>query len=231
MSSPIEHPSFLELDRMKWDGASESVRQHVAGCEACTAHLGRVAPPVPVPAWARALEEERPRGWRALFVGGGRWAWGGAWAGALAVLALVLVPLLRPREVTPGPYVGVKGLPSVVVHVRHGQAVAPWDGTKPLTPGDSVRLEVAAPGYPHVLVGSRTPEGDVVTLYTGTLPESGALLPTSWRVDAEGEGEQLVVVLSRAPVAPAELPRVLSEHGHEPDVWVTELRLPKQPAP
>jgi len=228
MSSPIEHPSFLELDRMRWDGASESVRQHVAGCEACTAHLGRVERPVRVPAWARALEqEERPRGWRSLFLGGGRWAW----AGALAVLALVLVPLLRPREVTPGPYVGVKGPPSVVVHVRHGQVVSPWDGTRPLTPGDSVRLEVAAPGYPHVLVGSRMPGGDVVTLYAGTLPENGALLPASWRVDTEGEGEHLVVVLSRAPVAPAELPRVLTERGEEQDVWVTELRLPKQPTP
>lgn len=231
MSSPVEHPSFLELDRLKWGGGSAAVRMHVAGCEACTAHLERVARPVEVPAWARALEQERPRGWRTRLLGGRRWVWGGAWAGAMAVLALLLVLPQRPREEAPGTYVGVKGPPSVVVHVRHGQSVAPWDGTRPLVPGDSVRLEVAAPGYPHVLVGSRTLEGGLVTLYTGSLPEGGALLPTSWRVDAEGEGEHLVVVLSRAPLSPAVLPRVLTERGRDPDVWVTELRLPKRTGP
>ncbi|MFP2911337.1 hypothetical protein ACLESD_41200 [Pyxidicoccus sp. 3LFB2] len=150
----------------------------------------------------------------------------------MAVLVLTVAPSTPlPPEVAPGTYVGIKGAPTVVVHVRHGEAVSPWDGTRPLVPGDSVRLEVAAHGYSRVLVSSRTPDGRFVTLHEGTLPDGGALLPTSWRVDAEGESEHLLVVLSRAPLAPEALRQVLSERSATPDVWVTELQLPKQSAP
>ncbi|NPC84167.1 hypothetical protein HPC49_38895, partial [Pyxidicoccus fallax] len=152
-------------------------------------------------------------------------------------MAVLLVVVLAPRppaplpsEDVPKPYVGPKGEPVVVVHVRHGEHVSRWDGTQPLLPGDRVRLEVAASGYSRVLVGSPTPDGGFVTLYTGALPEGGALLPASWQVDAEGSGEHLVVVLSRAALAPEVLRRVLAERGG-PDVWVTDLRLPKQTAP
>ncbi len=230
MSPEVEHPSFLELDRLRWEGGPAAVRTHVASCAACAAHLERVAQPVDVPSWARALEQ-RPRGWRWRLSSGRRWAWGVAFSGAMAALVLLLGPLLRPPEVAPGTYVGVKGGPTVVVHVRHGQAVTPWNGSSALVPGDSVRLEVAAPGYPQVLVGSRTAKGELVTLYAGTLQEDGTLLPTSWRVDAEGESEHLVVVLSRAPLSPAALRRAVAERSRTQDVWVTELHLPKQRTP
>lgn len=230
MSPQAEHPSFLQLDRLRWGGGSAELRVHVEGCAACAAHLERLAQPVATPSWARELEE-RPRGWRSLLPGGRRWVWGAALAGAMAVLVLVGVPTPRPPEDTPAPYVGIKGMPTVVVHVRHGQAVSAWDGTRPLVPGDSVRLEVVAPGYPQVLVGSPTPEGGFLPLYEGALPKEGALLPTSWQVDAQGEGEHLVVVLSRTPLAPAVLQQALTERSRTPDVWVTELRLPKQSAP
>ena len=233
MGPQSEHPSYMQLDRLKWDGGPEVLRAHVAGCAECAAHLERIARPVATPAWARGLEEAKPRGWRSWLAGGNRWVWSGALAMAMALLVVVRVrptPVPTP-EATPGSYVGIKGAPTVVVHVRHGEAVSPWDGSRPVAVGDSVRLEVAAHGYPRVLVGSRTPAGDFVTLYEGELPEGGALLPASWRVDGESEGEHLVVVLSRASLAPDVLQRALSEQRRTPEMWVTELRLPKQPAP
>ncbi|MFP2912273.1 hypothetical protein ACLESD_46080, partial [Pyxidicoccus sp. 3LFB2] len=62
MGPHSEHPSFLQLDRMRWDEGSEALRAHVAGCAACAAHLTRLAQPVAVPAWARGLEEAPSRG-------------------------------------------------------------------------------------------------------------------------------------------------------------------------
>jgi hypothetical protein len=233
MGPQAEHPSFLQLDRLKWDGGPESLRAHVAGCAECAAHLAQVDRRVAVPAWARALEDAKPRGWRALLSGGPRWVWGGALATVMAVLVLLVVaPGTQPLPEDPrGTYVGIKGAPTVVVHVRHGEAVSPWDGARPVIVGDSVRLEVAAQGYPQVLVGSRTQAGGFVTLYEGTLPEGGALLPASWRVDAEGDAEHLVVVLSRAALSADVLKQALSERRQTADVWVSELKLPKQPKP
>ncbi|WP_224364709.1 hypothetical protein [Hyalangium versicolor] len=230
MNSEVEHPSFLALDGLRWGGGTEAQRTHVAGCAVCAAHLEQMSRPVDVPAWARALEHERPRGWRSLWAGGRGWAWGSALVGVGAALLLV-VSGVRSREELPGPYVGIKGTPVVVVHVRHGQSVAPWDDTRTLVPGDSLRLEVAASGYPQVVVGSPTADGGFQTLYTGVLPEGGEVLPASWRVDAEGEREQLVVVLSRAPLSPEALRQALAERSHTAEVWVTELQLPKQPTP
>lgn len=223
MSSVQEHPSFLALDRAAAGPLPAELRAHVAACEACAAHLTRVQQREPVPGWARALEEpavaSRWPAWRALLL-----------VASLASLAL-MVWQLAPAAQAEAPYVGVKGAPALALHVKRGAQVQAWDGTRPVRPGDSLRLQVAAQDYGHVWVGTLGTDARPVQLYRGALHPEGELLPPSWRVDSQAGVERLLVVFSRAPLDAEQLTRALDAETRSAEVWVEQLLLRKEAAP
>jgi hypothetical protein len=222
MSPVQEHPSFLALDRPASGPLPAALRAHVESCEACAAHLARVQEHESVPGWARALEDPAaaPRWplWRGLVL-----------VASLASLALMVWRVV-PAVEAESPYVGVKGGPALALYVKRAEQVQTWDGTYPVRPGDSLRLQVAAQGYGHVWVGTLA-DGRPVTLYRGALPAGGELLPPSWRVNAQGHVEQLLVVLSREPLSGPALAQALDAESRGADVWVEQLLLRKELAP
>ncbi len=181
----IEHPSFLELDRIALGvDAASATRTHLATCQRCRLHVERLSHHEPVPAWVRELAPSRPaRRW---------WMVGGGFALA-AALALVLLVFVR-HEPEPS-YTTVKGAPTVAVHIKRGDEVFIWDGVEPVMPGDRLRLEVATTEHRRVQVLTA---GDVV-LFDAPLPATGSLLlPAAWEVDGAPGAEVLTVVLTDA---------------------------------
>jgi hypothetical protein len=228
---------------------------HVAACERCRIHVARIkaarsaaAGSHVLPAWALQLaaqpsraatgEGEAPRffgldlsgfhrsvtvtalGVAVAFCG---WLWLGAHSPSSS-------PSSTASSAAPGseaePYVAAKGEPGVAVYVMREGRVFSWNGSESVRPGDRLRLGVAPGRYRHVAVYTRA-GGNVVTLYRGEV--SGATdLPAAWTVDGQGEVEQMVVVLSAAPLADAELAERDRRRTFSSDSWARELTLPKQ---
>jgi hypothetical protein len=220
------HPSFLALDRAALGDMPEEVRAHLASCPRCAGHVDALGRPPPVPSWAVALAHEPPRTASLL----ARLApWGVA---ALAAgLALVLwVP--RATETLPAPRAGLrsKGSPAVALYVKTGDAVRLWDGEAPVAEGDLLRLKVMPEGFRWLTVAAAD-GGSWQVLHEGPVPERGeTLLPTSWRVEPGEQPEQLLVVLSHAPVPASSLAPLHEEPARTEALWVLPLTLSK-PSP
>ncbi len=181
----IDHPSFLELDRVALGvEVASATRTHLSSCERCRLHVERLESHEAPPAWVRDLAKPR-RSRRSWLFGGGF---------ALAAAAAVLVMLFVRGDHRDDSFTTVKGEPSVALHIKRGDAVFVWDGVEPVRPGDQLRLEIAASGHLRVQVLSA---GDV-SLYDAPIAAgSGSLLlPTAWEVDAEPGTETLTIVLS-----------------------------------
>jgi hypothetical protein len=134
---------------------------------------------------------------------------------ALACVAVVWTARPRPVADDAGasaPYLGRKGAPALQLFVKRGARVAPWDPAVPVAAGDLLRLEVQPDRFTHVSVFEATrPAGSYERLYDAAIaPGKATALPSAWRVDAQPGDETLVVVLGSDPVAPAEVPRLLS---------------------
>ncbi|MCY1079267.1 hypothetical protein [Archangium lansingense] len=228
MNPETGHPSSLELDRAVLGLDSPGLREHLACCELCRAHVERARLASPIPTWVRELRAPPPpRPWWAprprLLVP--------AFAAAAALVTLVLVLPSTPVP-TQEPYVGVKGAPVVTVYIKHGEQVAPWDGRSPILPGDRLRLHVSSAGYGHVLVGTRAEDSRWVALYAAPLEREDMLLPTSWRVDASGgEREELLIIFSQTAVAEEELDELEARDSQDDSLWTTRLVLPKEAVP
>lgn len=149
------------------------------------------------------------------------------WGLELAVVAAVLVAVVRPSLLPPGATgihpdlagsvgtqadelaaagVRIKGEADLLVH-RLGEAGPELlaDGA-PVAAGDTVQLQVQPGSYVggHALVVSVDGRGSLTRHYTGPLPEGGALaLPRAFRLDDAPEFERFVLVLSpEGPVDP-----------------------------
>jgi len=221
------HPSFLELDRIVLGATpSEQVREHLASCPRCSAHVENARRADAVPAWAKGLEgRARPTATR-------RWLWAGGFASAAAAAAIVLLAVRTPtREDGAGPTTA-KGSASVAVHIKRGNRVALWDGHSKVMPEDALRLEVRPDGQRYVAVFAERASGGsthYLPLYAAPLPDSeeATVLPKAWKVDAEPGPETIVIVMSNAPVTEEKLRQGTQQLVRE-GAWVRRLTLEKE---
>jgi hypothetical protein len=206
------HPSFLALDRVALGAASAELTAHVAGCEACRGYVGALTSAPTASDRDLALVKDRIRQrrrwwrWRTALLGGGGLV-------AAAAYAVVLAVMPRARVAAPGDdadaYLGSKGLPSVSIYVKHGQRSDLWDGRRPVTAGDRLRLKVDPGPHHRVQVYSSSPpappdSGAPALLYAGAVaPGQGTILPDAWEVDAAPGAEQLLVVFGDRAIEPA----------------------------
>lgn len=217
------HPSPYALDQLAASGGA--LPAHVEGCPECQAYLARVNASRQPPAWLGGVEQQRPRG--------PRWLWMGAsMAAALAlVVGLLLARMPGAGPERPDRYVGAKGAPEVVLHVKREDRVWTWSPGAAVQPGDLLRLTVIPAGFSQLLVA--TPEGNGWTpLFQGAVdPKRETDIPASWRVDAAGESEDLLIVLSRRPVRPEELSAMAATEPRGDDTWTIHLRIEKGARP
>jgi hypothetical protein len=199
-TTSFNHPSFLALDRAALGSSSVELRAHIERCEACRAYVESLteAPPVSsLPELRRRAQRQTQRLYRAW------WAFAPLAAAACALLFFGLRPRDDRTEGSSG-YVGAKGFASVWIYVKHGPRTELWDGKRPLSAGDQLRLKVDPGDYSQVAVYSLKQQDAPERLYAGTAtPGVTSTLPDAWELDAEPGAERLVVVLSHAPVTPS----------------------------
>lgn len=228
MTEGTAHPSFLELDRhcvgLDIDGAALA---HLGECACCRGYVESYRPAGDVPAWLtdvavrsavrppRKVPKTRHVHW---------WA-----SGALAVAAAVLLALWWPPAERADSD-GIKGAPSIGLHVQRDGVASLWDG-EPLSPGDRIRLEVMPEEFDHISVFS-VADGQAVPrrLYAGRIsPRMSTVLPKAWELDDAPGAEQLLVILARSEVSPEAAATLV--RAHEPrEYWWVRLRLPKRSA-
>lgn len=233
------HPSFRELDLVALGEERPGVRQHLASCATCTAHVEALGRPEVLPVWEKVPRRTLWRGWLP--------ALGAAAAGILAAAVILPGGEFRGAEGVPrdrvadrvpphrasvggrgaqpteqsGPsnragWVAAKGSPSVGVYVKRGNQLGLWDGESPVLPGDRLRIRISPRGFTHVALASRTPDGRLHPLFDGAVGEAEEfLVPGSWEIDDQGGQEELVIGLDHGPV------------DLESATWRTELTLPK----
>ena len=213
-----EHPSLLALDRFALDRKDPAVAAHVAACARCADHLQRVAEPPPPPPWLRGLEQPGGKRPRAI-------SWWHRWslvcAGVLAVGGGAF--LLRGREPLD---VGAKGMPSIAVYIKRGDAVSLWDGASAVRAGDAVQLKIAATGYARVTVAAAG-VGDLTELYAGPAASDG-LIPQSWTIDDAPGSEVLLVAFSQSPLSKDRQEAALATLPRTREIWATRLELSKR---
>ena len=198
-----EHPSFFALDRHHLAPDPE-IAAHAAACPACRVHLEGLRAPADLPSWLPA--RRRPR----------RWV-----VGLSVALAAAAAIALWPREA-----IREKGAPAIKVHLKRGDAVAPWESGTRLRAGDRLRLQIAPAGYRFVSVatGGATP----TVLFAGAVdPKGSTLLPASFRVDGADPEETLDVLLAAEPVPSA------AHRAPEPPPggWRRRLTFPTERSP
>jgi hypothetical protein len=207
------HPSALALDRLALGLVDDHTRAHAATCAQCAARLRAVQLELPIPSWVQKLEAApRPRlTWLRPAL-------------AFGAMAAVLVFALVVPRISRGPDISPKGLgtPQAQAWVNRSGAVGRWDGT-PLHPDDAVRFEVRPNGFTHLTV-VELQEGRLFrVLHSAPVPPDG--LSPAWAVDAEGTQEEVVVLLSKAPLSEDELERALAGEG---PVWSNRWKFPKE---
>jgi len=244
VSRQPSHPSHLALDLAALAaeaGVPREVADHLAGCAVCAAEVaGRRAAEAaaPVPAWldrvrVAPLPPAPARNAPHAAGAGRRLRWWLLPIPAAAALAAAVVLLVPPRPATdlPAGEVREKGSPAVVVYVKRGERVEPWDGRSPVRPGDRLRVAVRGAGFAHLSVAALQPDADPAVLYAGpAAPRGETLLPLSFLVDAGGTAEELSVILSPEPVAPAAHTRPPGQPSRRGE-WTTRLHLAKEPTP
>lgn len=222
--APPPHPSFFELDLAVAEGREADLAAHTASCADCAAYLARAKERRAMPERIAALE--RGGGPEIRLLERRRWWWVAALAGAGAVAtAAVLVAV-------PGPgYVGGKGAPGASLYVKRGDAVFQWTPDQPVQAGDLLRLSVVPAGFTQLVVA--TPAGTRWTpLFQGPVDgQRDFEVPASWRVDAAGTAEQLLIVLSRRPVRAEDLPALALRQPRGEDAWTIHLKIDKISGP
>jgi hypothetical protein len=248
---PGEHPSFLALDRAALGSRTDALSRHLAGCERCSGHVESIALAAAAPDMPRLARAAAPRG-RPLRHRPAR-AWLSA-ATAAATVAIVVVAWLgrgrddgvdrgdrsdgRPTERVATPAARAsgfdtrKGARAVGVYVLRGRRTFLWNGSEPIAPGDTIRLKLVPEQMTQVHVFSVTgPGGNLVLLHRADIaPGRDAPLGTAWKVDAAGDREVLIVVLSARRLSLARAEAAARSGGMGDEIWVTRLALPKRPS-
>ena len=202
----MSHPSFLALDSHAL-APSPEIAEHVKSCEHCAAHLEalRQVPPVPL-----AIGRRRPAITRYVI-------------GGLTMAAAMLLIVSRSKPAAIIETITAKGgAPAVQLWVKRGDAkVRAWAG-EPVRVGEAVRFEVAPAGFTHLTVVELKPSPHV--LYEALV--SQPTLTPAWALDAQGESEDLAVLLTRQPWQPTDSLRCESVGA---DQWCSRFSLHKQP--
>lgn len=206
------HPSRLALDRMVLGLGDDTTRAHAQSCATCSAHVAAVSVELPIPSWVRELEGARPKAWwRPVF-------------GAAAMVAAALIAFVAlPQD---GSYIGDKGpgAPQAQVWVNRGGAVSVWDGS-PLRPDDAFRFEVKPGGFTHLTVVEL--QGGKLYRVLHSAPIGGDGLSPAWAVDADGASEEVVLLMSKAPLSDEALRSALTDTGGV-ETWSTRWKFPKE---
>jgi hypothetical protein len=167
------HPSFFALDALALGSEDAALREHLAHCEVCEAHVRKVTAGASYP--VGFVPARKPY----------TWFYGLVAAASLAALTVVVLDQDSIRA---------KGVPGVAVYVKRGEDVFLWKQADPLRAGDRIRLTVEGHGLGYVRVVSE--QGSV--LYEGELTQDKAALPLSWRIEGNSEQERFVVLLSQS---------------------------------
>jgi len=211
-SPDFVHPSRLQLDRVALGVTDEATAAHASTCAQCGAHLKAVQLELPVPSWVKDLGASRPTPWL---------TWLRPALAFSAVLLIAVVVALLPGK---GPDITPKGtgVPQAQVWVNRAGKVEPWSGA-PLKPDDAFRFQVQPQGFRHVTVVELQGGQLYRVLYSAPVPSDG--LSPAWAVDAEGTQEEVMLLLSNAPLSDDELRRALAGEG---SLWSTRWKFPKE---
>jgi hypothetical protein len=200
------HPSRLALDRLALGAGDEETKRHAADCALCSAQLKAVQVELPIPNWVNEIGSRPAQWWRPAL----------AFA-AMAAIALIVVALPERQD---GILAKGLGKPQVQVWLNHGGQVSVWNGAK-LQVNDAFRFEVQPGPFKHLTV-VELQEGKLFRVLHSAPAER---LSPAWAVDAQGSEEDVVVLLSKAPLSEDELQRALAGQG---DVWSNRFRFPKE---
>jgi len=199
-----EHPSFYLLDSLAAGAdVTADVIEHLSRCERCARHLAGLRVAEELPAWAAlaAARKTRPR----LLVPVAAGALAAAAAGLLLSWGSAGLPSAFTRPSADHEFATTRGTPTVGVFIKRGEQVSLWDGQQALEPGDRLRLKVIPEGFQVINVFARDPSGRLALLFGARVStERELLLPKAWEVDDSPGDEQLLVVLSNAPLTAAE---------------------------
>lgn len=217
MTDGIVHPSFWELDQHCLGVEVEaSAVLHLSECERCRRYVESYRPLTDVPAWVAGMSVQQVKAPRAR-----------VWAAGMLTAAAVCLALWWPRA-QDNAYDGVKGAPSLGVHVQRAGVASLWDGT-PLRSGDRIQLEVMPEEFDHISVFALGQADEpALRLYAGrVVPKVSAVLPKAWLLDDAEGPERLLVILARSEVSSQAAASLM--HAHDPgEFWMVRLRLPKQ---
>jgi hypothetical protein len=147
------------------------------------------------------------------------------WKPALAFAAMAVVAIfVTSQEPQRGPDITPKGLgtPQAQVWVNRGGKVSVWDKA-PLHPDDAIRFEVRPGSYRHLTVVELQAGQLYRVLHSAPVASDG--LSPAWAVDDEGSQEEVMVLLSNAPLSDDELRRALAGEG---SLWSTRYTFPKE---
>jgi len=193
------HPSFLALDRAHLGHGSADVVAHLDGCVECRRYLESLASPGTASGFA-AVQQAIGKQQRIPMA----WVWGSV---SLVAVACSFFLFVGHRELHEGrgeeAYLGAKGFLSVWIYVKHGTETELWDGKKPLSSGDRVRLKVDPGKYHRVEVYSLSTDQNPTQIYAGAAtPGQSTTLPDAWEIDDSPAAERLFVVFGDEPIKP-----------------------------
>jgi len=198
------------LDLYRATGSHEpAVAEHLATCASCRGYLAALG----------ALDATRPR----FSPPTRRWP---LVAGLLAMAAAAALYLsARPGDGA-GDYVGVKGMPSVQLLVRHDAETAVWSGA-PIHPGDALAFRIACEGMSSVSVAALDGPRWTRVKDAACPGQPSAVLPFTLLVDSQGESEHFAVVVSARALDDAALRDASESTRRTAGVWTFRFDVPK----
>jgi len=236
------------LNSSGWpDELPRTVREHVAGCEHCTA-LVRSARNQD----ARFQREILPRTLPLVHAATSRppllrlrWALAAVAAAAVVAVCVSQLPLNLLHKTDRGPvpaapaeehsdpeelaegssYVGLKTAPTLKMHVRRDGRKFRFDEGMPLHPGDLVLLRPFPAGYDYLLLVHLDPAGETQVVYpwdgkkSAPAPKTGEALKDAFRLDDKIGQECFVAMFSRSRFSLGEAAK-----------WLRGTKLPGIPA-
>lgn len=208
-SGPVRHPSALALHELHLGAGDREVAAHVGVCPECRQQLDELAADhrrFDEQVLARtvpALGRRRPR----------RWLW--ALAPAVAVAAGLWL-WARPR----GGEERAKGEAVLTVYAARGETVTRLEDGGALAPGDRIRFVIRPGGLGYAMIASLDGAGRA-TVYHPYGGAQSAPVAADPRVELAGSivldrapgPERIFALLSRRPLAAAEVVRALEEIG------------------